>query len=129
MRKSIAGGLTILGMTLVALGTHYDGQRAADAASRPALGGIHPRISPDGKSIAFSWQGAIWRMQCATAGDRPGTMTRLTSGTEFDVEPAWSPDGKQIAFVRSPNMGEGELRLIDAERGTELPLPAPVHWP
>src|SRR4029077_15829973 len=51
----------------------------------------------------------------------------LTSGPEFDVEPAWSPDGKRIAFVRSPNMGEGELHLIDAEQGTELPLPAPVR--
>jgi hypothetical protein len=54
-------------------------------------------------------------------------VTRLTAGPEFDVEPAWSPDGKQIAFVRSPNMGEGELHLIDAEQGTELPLPAPVR--
>src|SRR5579864_6705030 len=110
MRKSIAGGLTVIAMTLVALGTHFDGKRPADGASRPALGGIQPRISPDGKSIAFSWQGAIWRMPCATADTKqPATMTRLTDGPEFDVEPAWSPDGKQIAFVHSPNMGEGEL--------------------
>ena len=128
MRKSIAGSLTIVAMALVALGTHYDGQRPADGTARLALGGIHPRISPDGKSIAFSWHGAIWRMPCATADDaHPATMTRLTSGPEFDVEPAWSPTGKQIAFVRSPNMGEGDLHIIDAEQGTELPLPAPVR--
>ncbi len=128
MRKSIAGGLTIVAMAFVALGTHYDGQRPADGTARLALGGIHPRISPDGKSIAFSWQGAIWRMPCASAdGREPAAMTRLTEGPEFDVEPAWSPDGKRIAFVRSSNMGEGDLHLIDAEQGTELPLPAPVR--
>src|SRR5579863_9596261 len=126
MRKSIAAALTIVAMAFVALGTHFDGQRPADGPSRLALGGIHPRISPDGTRIAFSWQGAIWRMPCATAsGGRPGPMTRLTVGPEFDVEPAWSPDGKRIAFVRSPNMGEGELHVIDAEQGTEVPLPAP----
>src|SRR5437762_2835728 len=27
-----------------------------------ALGAIHPRISPDGKTIAVSYQGAIWTM-------------------------------------------------------------------
>src|SRR6516162_1792714 len=118
MRRSIAGGMTIVAMTLLALGTYYQGPRQADGVSRLALGGIHPRLSPDGKSIAFSWQGAIWRMPCTpAAGELPAGMTRLTEGPEFDVEPAWSPDGKKIAFVRSPNMGEGELHLIDAERG------------
>jgi len=128
MRKSIAAGLTILAMTFVALGTHFDGQRPADSGSRLALGAIHPRISPDGKNIVCSWQGAIWRLPCAQAiGGQPGTMTRLTAGPEFDVEPAWSPDGKRIAFVRSPNMNEGELHVIDSEKGTEVPLPVPVR--
>ena len=53
MRKSIAGGLTILAMTLVALGTRYEGSRPADGTSRLVLGGIYPRISPDGTRFAY----------------------------------------------------------------------------
>src|SRR5262245_8761470 len=52
-----------------------------------AFGAIMPRLSPDGAAIAFSYQGAIWRMP--TTG---GEMTRLTRGAGFDVEPAWSSD-------------------------------------
>src|SRR5207247_2288968 len=63
-----------------------------------ALGAIHPRISPDGKTIAISYQGAIWSVP-----QEGGMMTRLTDGEGFDHEPTWSPDGKSIAFVRGPN--------------------------
>ena len=40
-----------------------------------AFGAVQPRISPDGAAIAFSYQGAIWRMP-RTGGE----MQRLTSG-------------------------------------------------
>lgn len=36
-----------------------------------AIGAVHPRISPDGSTIAFSYQGAIW-----TVPRSGGTMTR-----------------------------------------------------
>src|SRR4026207_2433444 len=83
-----------------------------------AIGAIHPRISPDGSTIAFSYQGAIW-----TTPRAGGTMTRLTDGPNLDIEPAWSPDGKRIAFVRSPNMNGGDLHLIDAASGKAVSLP------
>ena len=60
-----------------------------------AIGAIHPRLSPDGNTLAFSYQGEIW-----TAPRTGGTMTLLTPSEGFDTEPAWSPDGKRIAFVR-----------------------------
>src|SRR5438132_32488 len=74
-----------------------------------AFGGIMVRISPDGDALAFSYQGAIWRM--AREG---GEMTRLTHGEGFDLEPAWSPDGRWIALVNSRNFGpNGILAVID----------------
>jgi dipeptidyl aminopeptidase/acylaminoacyl peptidase len=80
-----------------------------------------PRLSPDGQSIAFSYQGAIWRM-----GQGGGEMTRLTSGRGFDVEPVWSPDGKRIAMISGPNFGSGVLAVIDAQSGQPVRLPRQV---
>ena len=67
-----------------------------------------PTPSPDGESVAFSWEGEsssaaepqdrdIWITLIGTSESR-----RLTSGPEDDWSPSWSPDGRQIAFVRVP---------------------------
>ena len=103
------------------------GRQEAPQAEKPAkkqlraVGGIQPRISPDGSTIAFSYQGALWLVPRGG-----GTMTRLTEGAGFDIEPAWSPDGKKIAYVNSPNSLGGDLRLIDVG-GKPIPLPKPVQ--
>src|SRR5437899_782494 len=60
-----------------------------------ALGAIQPRLSPDGGTIAFSYQGEIWT--CPRTG---GTLTLLMPSQGADAEPTWSPEGKRIAFVR-----------------------------
>ncbi len=86
------------------------------------LGAVTPRISPDGESLAFSYQGAIWRMP-----REGGPAIRLTNDPGFDVEPVWSPDGKRIAFLRTPNWGGGELQLIDAQTGKNIALPRPIR--
>ncbi len=93
--------------------------RLADEPLLPvqAIGALHPRIAPDGKTIAFSYQGAIW--VTPTGG---GVMTRLTDGESFDTEPAWSPDRERIAFVRGPNQLGGDLVVIQAADGKVLPL-------
>eukprot|EP00913_Durusdinium_trenchii_P010929 g10258.t1 len=86
-----------------------------------SIGALQPRFSPDGKRIAVSYQGAIWALP--TSG---GVMTRLTSGKNFDVAPVWSPDGRFIAFVNSPSMYAGPLRVIEADTGRPVELPVPV---
>ena len=48
---------------------------AAPGGEPRAFGAIHPRLSHAGDQIAFSYQGAIWRMP-RTGGE----MTRLTDG-------------------------------------------------
>jgi TolB protein len=75
-----------------------------------AFGGIQPVLSPDGRAIALSYQGAICRMP-----PEGGSLTRLTRGEGWDIEPTWSPDGKQIAFINAPGFYVGPLRLIAAD--------------
>lgn len=59
-----------------------------------------PSISPDGKSIAFSWNGLeqnnfdIYVKLVDT-----GSPLRLTSNQMIDKKPEWSSDGKFIAFA------------------------------
>lgn len=52
------------------------------------------QISPDGSTIAFSWQGDIW----VVARDG-GRATRLTVHPAIDTRPKWFPDGSRIVFA------------------------------
>lgn len=53
-----------------------------------------PRQSPDGKQLAMSVLTKIYIQ------DLPkGTPRRLTSGDAWEFKPAWSPDGRWIAYV------------------------------
>lgn len=87
----------------------------------PLLGALFPQISPDGESIVYSHQGAIWRIP-----REGGAAVRLTHEAGFDVRPTWSPDSKRIAFVRGRTAFAGPVRLINAADGSAIKLPAPI---
>jgi len=82
----------------------------------------YPTFSPDGKHVAFSWDGEkgdnfdiyVKRVGSATA-------LRLTSDPARDIFPAWSPDGRQIAFARGVR-GGGGIYLVSPEGGPERKL-------
>src|SRR5947209_4452671 len=83
-----------------------------------AVGALHPRVAPSGDRIAFPYQGAIWVMPAAG-----GAMMRLTDGDGFDIEPAWSADGKRIACINTRNFVSGPLHIINADDGKILDSP------
>lgn len=69
-------------------------------------------ISPDGKSIAFTYKGDIFTV--AVAG---GKATQITSNEAYDSEPVWSPDGSRIAF-RSNREGSDDIFIVGSYGGT-----------
>ncbi|MGV9011554.1 MAG: S41 family peptidase, partial [Flavobacteriales bacterium] len=71
----------------------------------------YPAISPDGKTIAFSYQGDLWRVD-ATGG----TAYLLTTNEAYEFAPVWSHDGKRIAFASSRH-GNDDVFIMPAEGG------------
>jgi dipeptidyl aminopeptidase/acylaminoacyl peptidase len=103
------------------------------------------RVSPDGRQAAYvrasvngkddGYDTALWIVPT----DGSGLPRQLTNGTR-DTSPRWSPDGKQLAFLRAPtkdgkpqpaqvfllDMSGGEARqLTDLPRGAGSPTWSP----
>ena len=70
-----------------------------------------PTLSPDGKTLAFSWRGDIWSV--SSAG---GTAKMLTQHPGRDTAPAFSPDGTRIAFLSDRQAGP-QIFLMPASGG------------
>ena len=56
----------------------------------------YPSISPDGKTVAFSYKGDIYLVD-----SEGGEARQLTSNPAYDYSPVWSPDGKTLAAPES----------------------------
>ena len=64
--------------------------------------------SPDGKMLAFNAAGYIY-----TKVLPGGVPTRISSGTDFEFEPEFSPDGKFIVFVSWNDEDRGSVYKKD----------------
>ncbi|HET7696090.1 MAG TPA: amidohydrolase family protein [Vicinamibacterales bacterium] len=58
-------------------------------------------LSPDGKTIVFELLGDLYTLP-VTGGE----ATRITSGQAYDMQPAFSPDGKKLVFISDRNGSE-----------------------
>jgi Tol biopolymer transport system component/imidazolonepropionase-like amidohydrolase len=71
-----------------------------------------PKISPDGRRLVFSALNHVWIMDLPN-----GTPARLTNLVEGEFMPAWSPDGRYVAFVTWSSEGGHLYRAAAAPGG------------
>ena len=85
----------------------------------------YPAISPDGKTILFSFKGDIYAVPSSG-----GQAVPLTLSESYEYSPVWSHDGKSIAFAsdRYGNFdvyvmpsGGGDARRLTYHSGNEIP--------
>ncbi len=69
-------------------------------------------VAPGGDVVAFNALGRLWQK---TLPD--GEPRRLTSDDNFEYEPAYSPDGRRIAYVGWDDERGGSLRVIPSGGG------------
>lgn len=75
-----------------------------------------PTLSPDGKILAFEWNGDIWSVPV-----NGGEAKQLTSHVGRDGQPRFSPNGKELAFV-SDRAGDPQVFVMPAAGGVPRQL-------
>ena len=81
-------------LTLEARPNRYNHSDREERHMLPAVssGPLNPAWSPDGRWIAFSMRGDIWKIPA-----EGGEAIALTSGPAYYFEPAWSPDDARFS--------------------------------
>lgn len=89
---------------------------------------INLDVSPDGRSVVFDLLGDLYLMPISG-----GPARRLTGGPAFDMQPCFSPDGREIAFISDRDglsniwilaIAGGEARQVSREKDRPLSSPA-----
>ena len=73
----------------------------------------HTRVSPDGKRVVFNALGKLYVVN--VDGSNRKRLTKQHNGLEYT--PAWSPDGKQIAFTTWSDKQRGQIALVSSNGG------------
>jgi Tol biopolymer transport system component/DNA-binding winged helix-turn-helix (wHTH) protein len=141
-----------IGLLLIAVGAYFLFGRGRDTAAQRQSASvlrivpittapgeaIAPAFSPDGREIAYVWDGAERRrydiyVQLLGA-EQPLRLTYSKRGVVG--YPAWSPDGREVAFSRCDGVRDGVF-VVPALGGAEqqltavgclYSLPSPLSW-
>ena len=78
----------------------------------------HPALSPDGSLLAYAGGAGLGTQRdIFLRGVADGTPIRLTNSAEDEMAPAWSPDGRRIAFVRRVADAPCEILVAPVPQG------------
>lgn len=83
-------------------------------------------LSPDGKRVAYTvtetnWDDNAYENEIYLVPAAGGEPRQLTRAKKSSLSPAWSPDGRWLAFV-SDRTDKRQLYLIDPGGGEAIPL-------
>jgi Tol biopolymer transport system component len=114
--------------------------KADGSGSRRLARASWPSWSPDGKRIAYTiysstGEGRLYLMDADGSHQRPLPGISLIgriSGNADGEEPAFSPDGKRIAFAATAGKDNEEIYTVNvdgSERTRLTDIPGDDHWP
>ncbi|MCG6988001.1 MAG: S9 family peptidase [Gemmatimonadetes bacterium] len=90
-----------------------------------SVGGV--AVAPDGSAVAYEVRSTDWdanryatEIWLVRPGSAPFQLTRTAKGSSNS--PAWSPDGKWIAFLSSRDEGKTQVWVIRPDGGEARPL-------
>ncbi|WP_309088640.1 amidohydrolase family protein [Phenylobacterium sp.] len=111
--------------------------------TRPVIDAPHPKVtvapdrfttrmtrfaavSPDGRQVVYESLGKLWVKPMA--GGQARRLTR-TNDDAFELFPAWSRDGRTVAFVSWTDRGLGRIKTVAASGGAPKDVTSqPGHY-
>lgn len=89
----------------------------------------YPDWSPDGERLAFGsgrggedYEITVLDADCdQLPGGCEAQIQQLTDNDSNDIDPVWSPDGRQLAFVSDID-GDEDIHLMDLDSGEVAPI-------
>ncbi len=81
--------------------------------------GRAPKVSPDGKSIAFESEAAGHKPVLNIAPVAGGKVKTVMTGLRESYEMVWSPDSQMFAAIKGNELGKRKLVLLDLATGAE----------
>jgi len=128
--RAVAASVAALVVAVAALlrlreTTPSDAAAPMRIATLTALNGLEqaPALSPDGTQVAFAWNGERadnFDIYVKTVGS--SDVRRLTTDSAEDSLPTWSPDGKDIAFLRDHAVSGTTVHAVRLATGEERSL-------
>jgi len=98
----------------IADAVHFEFDPAPDHFTARAI--RHAVTSPDGTTLIFNAAGYLWKKELPD-----GTPERITSDNNLEFEPAFSPDGRTLAYVSWNDEELGSIKTLRLDQRNASP--------